>query len=103
MNGKTGQIPLYSLIKKRRRAILKLAAKHGAARVRLFGSAVRGEDTPRSDADFLVSMGKGRSLFDLISLSQDLQELLGRKVDVVTDRGLSPYLRGNILREARSL
>ena len=103
MNGRTGEGSLYSLIKKRRRAIQRLAKKHGAARVRLFGSAARGEDTPGSDADFLVSMGKGRSLLDLISLSQDLQELLGRRVDVVTDRGLSPYLKENIIREARFL
>ena len=91
------------LVRKRRRAILRLAAKYGAQHVRLFGSAARAEDTKRSDVDFLVAMRKGRSLFDLINLSFDLEALLGRRVDVVTDRGLTPNLRESICRQARPL
>jgi uncharacterized protein len=83
--------------------ILRIAARHGARNVRLFGSASRGELRRGSDVDFLVTMGKGRSYLDLVALWQDLEELLGRKVDVVTDRGMSPYLRANILGEARPL
>ena len=91
------------IIRKRRQAILRLAARHGASRVRLFGSAACWQDTASSDIDFLVAMEKGRSLFDLINLSQDLEALLGRRVDVVTERGLSPYLRERIYQEARPL
>lgn len=103
MGRKIGAQPLSVLIRKRRRGILRLAARHGAHHLRLFGSAVRGEDTERSDIDFLVAMRKNRSLFDLVNLSLDLEALLGRKVDVVTERGLSPYLREGIQRQARPL
>lgn len=98
-----GEGPTGALLRRRRGAILRLAAKHGARHVRLFGSAARGEDTKRSDIDFLVAMRKGSSLFDLVDLGLELEALLGRKVDVVTERGLSPYLRAGITRQARPL
>jgi hypothetical protein len=84
----------------KRDAILRLAEHHGATNVRVFGSVARGEEGPDSDIDLLVTMGNGRSYFDLVGLWQDLEELLGRKVDVVTDGGLSPYLKDRILAEA---
>ena len=65
--------------------ILRVAAQHGARNVQLFGSAARGEDRPGSDLDLLVDMESGRSLLDLVALGQDLEELLHRKVDVITD------------------
>ena len=68
-----------------RQDILRVAAQHGARNVRLFGSAARGEDRPGSDLDLLVDMESGRSLLDLVALGQDLEELLHRKVDVITD------------------
>jgi len=68
-----------------RQDILRVAAQHGARKVRLFGSAARGEDRPGSDLDLLVDMESGRSLLDLVALGQDLEELLHRKVDVITD------------------
>ncbi|HLG20741.1 MAG TPA: nucleotidyltransferase family protein [Bdellovibrionota bacterium] len=83
--------------------ILELAERHGATNVRIFGSFARGEARPDSDVDILVSMKPGRSYFDFVALWQDLEELLGRKVDVVSDRGISPYLRDRILSEARPL
>lgn len=86
-----------------RPAILRIAARHGARKVRVFGSAARGEATADSDIDFLVEMEPGRSLFDLGGLHTDLEELLGCKVDVVTDSGISPYLKDRILAEARPL
>jgi len=91
------------LLARHRPEILRLAAAYGARNVRLFGSAARGEAGDESDVDVLVTMDPGRSLLDLVGLSQDLELLLGRQVDVVSDRGLSPYLRDRILAEARAL
>jgi predicted nucleotidyltransferase len=91
------------LIKAKREQILRLAAQHGARNVRVFGSFARGDAGPESDVDFLVAMDKGRSYFDLVALWQDLEDLLRRKVDVVTDGGLSPYLKDRILAEATPL
>lgn len=84
----------------RRQDILAAARRRGAASVSLFGSIARGEDDDKSDADFLVEMEPGRSLFDLGGLQMDLQELLGRPVDVITKRGLRPRFRETVLREA---
>ena len=87
----------------KRNEILKIAASHGARNVRLFGSAARGEDRPDSDLDLLVEMESGRSLLDLVGLGQDLEELLCRKVDVLTDASVHPVLRARILADARPL
>ena len=89
------------IIRKRREEILKLASAHGAYNVRVFGSVARGEDTESSDVDFLVSMEQGRNLFDQAGLLSDLQELLGRKVDVATDDSLYWLIRRRILSEAK--
>jgi hypothetical protein len=87
----------------RRQDILRVAARHGARNVRLFGSAARGEDRPGSDLDLLVDMESGRSLLDLVALGQDLEELLHRKVDVITDSSVHPAIRPHILADARPL
>lgn len=87
----------------KRQEILRIAAGHGAHNVRLFGSAARGEDRPDSDLDLLVEMESGRSLLDLIALGQDLEELLDRKVDVLTDSSVHPAVRPHILADARPL
>ncbi len=91
---------LKELINAKRSEILRTAARHGARNVRVFGSFVRGEAGLDSDLDLLVRMDDGRSLLDLVGLWQDLEELLGRRVDVVSEGGLSPHLRGRILSEA---
>jgi predicted nucleotidyltransferase len=87
----------------KRRDILRIAASHGARNVRLFGSAARGEDRPDSDVDLLVEMESGRSLLDLVALGQELEDLLHRKVDVLTDSSVHPAIRPNILADARPL
>ena len=87
----------------KRRDILRIAAAHGAHNVRLFGSAARGEDRPDSDLDLLVDMEAGRSLLDLVALGQDLEDLLHRKVDVLTDSSMHPAVRPHILADARLL
>jgi predicted nucleotidyltransferase len=86
-----------------RQKILELATRHGARNVRVFGSTVRGDARPNSDIDLLVEIEAGRTLLDLIALEQDLEELLGRPVEILTDSGLSPYLQQRILAEAAAL
>lgn len=88
------------VLKSKRNDILRLASQHGAYNVRVFGSVARGEAGPTSDIDLLVKMDRGRSLLDLIELSQKLESFLQRKVDILTDEGLSPYLEERILTEA---
>jgi predicted nucleotidyltransferase len=90
-------------LNKHRAAILRIAAEHGARNVRVFGSVARGTASSTSDLDLLVAMEPGRSLLDLVALNQDLEDALGRPVDVVTEGGLSPYLRDRILAEAIAL
>jgi predicted nucleotidyltransferase len=91
------------LLEIKRDHILRTADKHGARNVRVFGSVVRGEAGPASDVDFLVKMDRGRGLLDLSALVVDLQDLLGRKVDVVSEDGLYWLLRRRILKEAKPL
>jgi predicted nucleotidyltransferase len=90
-------------IRRHRREILEIAARHGARNVRVFGSVARGDDHEGSDVDFLVDVEPGRTLLDVIAFEQDVRELLGRNVEVLTDGGLSPYLQRRILAEAASL
>ncbi len=92
-----------TLLEEKRDEILRLAALHGAANVRVFGSVARGEDRDDSDIDLLVHMEDDRSLLDMIRFWDQLGSLLGRKVDVVSDGGISPYMRERILAEARPL
>jgi predicted nucleotidyltransferase len=84
----------------RREEILRVAAEHGARNVRVFGSVVRGEAAEGSDVDVLVALDGDRSLLDHIALKQDLEDLLGAEVDVVTEGGLHRLLRDRILAEA---
>jgi uncharacterized protein len=91
---------ISKLLKQKRRPILEIAQRHGALNVRIFGSVARGEATDSSDLDLLIEMEPGRSLLDIIAIKQDLEELLGCKVDVVTQAAISPYLRDKVLHEA---
>lgn len=91
------------ILKENRDAVIALAAKHGARKPRIFGSVARGEAGPESDIDLLVKMEEGRNLLDLSALALDLRDLLGVKVDVVSEDGLYWLLRRRILKEAKSL
>jgi predicted nucleotidyltransferase len=86
-----------------RAVVLDAARRFGACNVRVFGSFARGDFGPGSDLDLLVAFEPDRSLLDHVGLIQELEERLERKVDVVAERGLSPYLRDAILAEARPL
>lgn len=79
-----------AVLGERREEILAIVARHHGRRVRVFGSVARGQATPDSDIDFLVDFEDGSSLFDLHRLSEELAELLGRDVDVVSTGGLRP-------------
>jgi uncharacterized protein len=94
---------LRDVLTKKRDEIIKVATVHGARNIRVFGSVARGEADEKSDIDFLVEMEPGRSLLDLGGLLMDLQDVLGREVDVVTERGLNPRIRERVLKEAVAL
>jgi uncharacterized protein len=91
---------LDELRQNNRSEILRLAQRHGASNVRVFGSLARGSATMASDVDFLVDFAEGRSLLDQIALQQELKSLLGCDVDLVEPGGVSPYLAKGILAEA---
>lgn len=90
-------------LQQKRNDILRIAAEYGARNLRVFGSAARGEDRADSDMDLLVDMDADRSLLDVVGLGQDLEELLDRKVDVLTGGSLHPALRERILAESHPL
>lgn len=94
---------IQELLQSKRQDILRIAEQHGARNVRIFGSVARGEARPDSDLDFLVEMEEGRSLLDHVMLQLELEGLLGRTVDVVTERSLYWLLRRRILNEAKPL
>ena len=96
-------VTLESLRTERRDEILRLAGERGAHDLRVFGSVARGEATDSSDLDLLVAWEPGRSLLDHAGLVQDLQELLGIKVHVGTEKSLHWYVRDRILSEATPL
>jgi hypothetical protein len=88
------------LLRGKREEVLRIAARHGARKVRIFGSFARGDASERSDVDFLVVLDEDRSLMDHAALLVELQELLGRNVDVAPEGCLRPKVRERVLREA---
>jgi predicted nucleotidyltransferase len=100
MIGKERTVALETLLGQKRQEVPRIADKYGARRVRVFGSVARGDANALSDVDFLVELDPGRSLLDLGGLQFELEALLGRPVDVVTERGLKARIRERALREA---
>jgi uncharacterized protein len=94
---------MHSVLSLRRAEIVAVAAKHGARSIRVFGSTARGDARADSDLDLLVDLEPGRSLLDLVAIKQDLEDILGRPVDVVTEAAISPYIRQQVLDEAVAL
>ncbi len=94
---------IENLVLEKRDEILRIAERHGAYNVRLFGSVARGEAGPDSDVDFLIEAGEKTSSWFPGGLVLDLEELLGRRVDIVTEKALRPELRPYVLRDARPL
>jgi len=95
-------ITLEGLRTEKKAEILRLAELHGARDIRVFGSVARGDNRDDSDVDFLVNLEPNRSLFDLAGLAEDLRDLLGVRVDVITPESLR-YIRDSVLSEARPL
>ncbi|MBC6476637.1 MAG: nucleotidyltransferase family protein [Hormoscilla sp. GM7CHS1pb] len=91
---------IEELLKEKREEILEIAAKHGAINVRVFGSVARGEADADSDVDFLIDLGENLSPWFPVRLIRDLESLLERKVDVVTENGLKTRIRDRVLEEA---
>ena len=91
------------LLKAGAKDIRRIARAHGVVRLRVFGSRASGTVTRSSDLDLLVDLRPERDLLDLVAFKLDLEDLLGCEVDVVTEGGLSPYLRTRILRRAKPL
>jgi hypothetical protein len=87
-------------IVEKKEEILALATRHGASNVRIFGSAARGQAGAESDIDFLVDLEPDRSLFDLGGFLMELEDLLGAKVDILTEKGLHWYIRDRVIAEA---
>ncbi len=75
--------------------------RQGVTRAALFGSVVRGETKKGSDIDLLVNLQKSKTLLDLVGLKLELEERLGRKVDVLTYNGIHPLLKDRILNEQK--
>ncbi len=90
-----------TLLQTKRNDIRRIAAQNGAYNVRVFGSVARGEARPDSDIDFLVNLEENCSLLDLARLLRELQTLLDCKVDVMTEAGLRPRIRAQVLKDAR--
>jgi len=94
---------INNIVQKEKTRILELAKKHGAKDIRIFGSMTRTDATDKSDVDFLVDLEEGRDLFDLGAFQMDIQDLLHRKVDVVTENSLHRMMRDRVLSEAIKL
>lgn len=94
---------MHSLIESHRAEIRALAERHGLRDVRVFGSMARGDADEASDVDLLVVLPPGRTGLALGALLMDVQDLLGRRIEVVTERSLHPAVRERVLEEARAL
>ena len=94
---------IQEMLQTKRDEIIAIAASHGASNVRVFGSVARGDAGASSDVDFLVEFDAAATLFDQVALIQDLEDLLGCKVDVVTANSLHWYIRDRVLDEAVNL
>ena len=97
------QRPLQHRVYTLRSAVLETARRYGASNVRLFGSVADNAETRESDVDLLVNFEPSRSLLDQIALAQDLEDLLGAPVDVLTVEALHPLLRAGVLASAKPL
>ena len=91
------------ILKAKAGQIRQLARSHGVVRLRIFGSRAVGQQRESSDLDLLVRLKSDRDLFDLVDFQLSLEDLLRCEVDVVSEGGLSPYLRRRILRQAKPL
>lgn len=94
------QLSIPKEIENKRSEILEIAKEHGVVQIKIFGSTVNNKQTLQSDIDFLIEFEEGRSLFDLVSLKDDLEQLLDRPVDIATKDSIHIAFREKVLNEA---
>ena len=94
---------IKELLKNNREEILRIAARYNVINIRVFGSAARGDADSNSDIDFVVELEQGWGLIEHLAFKQELEALLGRKVDVVVEQGLRDIVRDRVLSEATPL
>jgi predicted nucleotidyltransferase len=93
----------FDFLSKNREKIITISSKHKASNIRVFGSVARQDENENSDIDFLVTFDSKSTLFDKIELIEDLENLLNRKVDIVSDKAIHKYLKEKIISEAKML
>jgi len=91
------------ILQEKREDVIEVAERHGVTSIRVFGSVARGDESPESDIDLLVTTGPSVSAWFPAGLILDLEQLLGRHIDIVTESGLNPLLRDQVLTEAVEL
>jgi len=91
------------ILHEKREDVLEVAERHGVTSVRVFGSVARGDESAESDIDLLITTGPNVSPWFPAGLILDLEQLLGRHIDIVTESGLNPLLRDQVLTEAVAL
>ncbi len=96
-------MPLLDTLLEKRADLLRVAGRHGASNLRLFGSVARRAETPSSDVDILIDLAEDRGFAEFLALAEELEALIGRKVDLITSRGISPYLKPLIDKEVFTL
>lgn len=94
---------LNNLIHHKKKQIIEIASEYGVKSIKIFGSVARGEEDQNSDIDFLVDFEDGRTLFDLIALKNELEKLLNKSVDIVTEESIHHTIRENIIREVAEI
>lgn len=94
---------LIAEVESKREQIINIALHHKISNIKVFGSVIRGEETTDSDIDFLVDCKEECSLFDLIALKDELENVLNRKVDIVTEESIHWTLKDKILKEAKEI
>lgn len=95
--------PLGRVVASKRAELLDLLHRHGITNVRVFGSVARGDDHPGSDIDLLVDFPPRTSLFTILRLQDELEDLLGAEVDLVADTGLVARIRERVERDVVAL
>jgi predicted nucleotidyltransferase len=94
---------LLTHLLRHRAELIEIAGQHGGENLRLFGSALRGDDTPDSDVDLLLDYRPGTTLFDIVRMKRRMEEVLGRRVELVSARAVHRYYKRQIFAEARPL
>jgi len=83
----------------RNKTLVSFLIKHGAKKIGLFGSVARGEERSDSDIDVLVEFSGVKSLFEMVGIELELADILEKKIDLVTEGALSPYIKDNVMKD----